>query len=107
MKDRLSKMAESIKAFVENPLTNLVKGIALLLIGLSEASKTFHEDLAHGQVRVGHGLVIIGIFSILSALPHFLEGLEASLRFLDQKGKTKAEAGTNADHAGTEGETAP
>jgi hypothetical protein len=107
MKDRLSNMAGSIKAFVENPLTNLVKGIALLLIGLSEASKTFHEDLAHGQVRVGHGLVIIGVFSILSALPHFLEGLEASIRFVDQQGKGKAQPGSSAVHGGPERENVP
>ncbi len=93
MSDRLHRLAQGITTFVENPLTNLVKGIALFLIGLSEASKTFREDLAHGQVRVGHGLVIIGFFSILSALPHFIEGLEASKRYLDFRDR-KARSGT-------------
>jgi hypothetical protein len=85
MSNRADKIAKAIQAFVENPITNLVKGIALLLIGLSEASRTFREDLEHWQVRVGHGLVIIGIFSTLEALPHVIEGLEASRRFLESR----------------------
>ena len=71
------KVARGINSFVENPVTNLVKGVALVLIGLSDASHTFRGDVAHGQVRVGHGLILIGLFSILGALPHLIEGLEA------------------------------
>jgi hypothetical protein len=70
-------LSRRIQAFVDNPFTNLAKGLALLLIGLSDASHTFREDLAHGQVRVGHGLIIIGIFAILGALPHLIDSLEA------------------------------
>lgn len=102
MSDRLHRLAQGITSFVENPVTNLVKGIALFLIGLSEASRTFHEDLAHGRVRVGHGLVIIGFFSILTALPHFIEGLEASKRFLelrDEKARTCPNPGVGSDDA--------
>ena len=91
MNDRRDKIARAITSFVENPVTNLVKGIALLLIGLTEASRTFREDVAHGQVRVGHGLVIIGLFGILDALPHWIEGLDASRKFLESKGKKDRE----------------
>src|ERR1700758_353561 len=96
MNDRWDRIARAITAFVENPVTNLVKGIALLLIGLTEASRTFREDVTHGHVRVGHGLVIIGIFSILEALPHIIEGLDASRRFLEHKAK-KGEAPHETD----------
>jgi hypothetical protein len=85
MSNGADKIARAIQAFVENPFTNLVKGITLLLIGVSEASRTIHEDLEHWQLRVGHGLVIIGIFSTLEALPHVIEGLEASRRFLESR----------------------
>ena len=84
MSEQSKPFSRKIQAFVDNPVTNLLKGVALLLIGLSDASRTFREDLAHGQVRVGHGLVIIGLFSILGALPHILEGLEASGRYLER-----------------------
>ena len=87
MNDRADKIARAITAFVENPVTNLLKGIALLLIGLTEAARTFREDVANGHVRVGHGIIIIGIFSILEALPHIMEGLDASRKFLEFKGK--------------------
>jgi hypothetical protein len=85
MNSRRDQIARAIAAFVENPITNLVKGIALLLIGLLDAARTFREDIASGQVRVGHGLIIIGLFSILDALPHLIEGLEASGKFLESK----------------------
>jgi len=91
MSDRRDQIANAITAFVENPVTNLVKGIALLVIGLTEASHTFREDIAHGQLRVGHGIVIIGIFSILQALPPLIEGLDAGRKYLEHKGKTGQE----------------
>ncbi len=90
------KIAIAITRFVENPITNLVKGIALLLIGLSEASRTFTDDLSHKRLRVGHGLIIIGFFGILDALPHFIGGLEAGKRYLelrDRKPRPDRESG--------------
>ena len=69
MSSRRDRIAHAIETFVEHPITNLVKGIVLLLIGLTEAARTFHEDLASGHLRVGHGLMIIGLFSMLEALP--------------------------------------
>src|SRR3954454_1613358 len=83
MANRTAVIARAITRFVDNPITNLVKGIALLVIGLSEASKTFTDDLAHKQLRVGHGLIIIGVFGILQALPPLIEGLEAGRQFLE------------------------
>jgi hypothetical protein len=83
MNERRERIARAITAFVENPLTNLVKGVLLLLIGLSEASKTLVEDVTHGHLRVGHGLIIIGLFGILDALPHVIEGVEAGKRYID------------------------
>jgi hypothetical protein len=87
MSDRLDRLARAISSFVENPVTNLVKGIALFLIGLSEASKTFTDDLARKQLRVGHGLIIIEVFGILSALPHLIDGLEAGRRYIELRDK--------------------
>ncbi len=65
MNDAGKRVGRAIEAFIENPVTILVKGLLLFFIGLSEASRTFHEDLIHKQVRVGHGLILIGLFSIL------------------------------------------
>jgi hypothetical protein len=99
MGERADRIAHAIKTFVENPVTNLVKGLALLLIGLSEASRTFHEDVAHGQFRVGHGLIIIGIFSILSALPHIIESMEAGERYLEiRQAKGEKKPGSRETH---------
>ncbi|WP_435011910.1 hypothetical protein P12x_006142 (plasmid) [Tundrisphaera lichenicola] len=96
MTGRWEKAAARIRSFVDNPVTNLVKGVVLVFIGFSEASRTFREDLAQGHVRLGHGLIIIGLFSILESLPHFIDAMEASERYLElreQKDQEKREAG--------------
>ena len=101
MSHRSETIARAITRFVENPVTNLVKGIALFSIGLSEASRTFADDLEHKQLRVGHGLVIIGAFGILSAVPHLIDGLASDRRYLESRSK-KARPGPDA---GAERET--
>jgi hypothetical protein len=83
--ERRDRLARKIRAFVENPITNLVNGALLFLIGLTEASRTFEDDVANRQLRVGHGLILIGLFSALQALPHLLAGLDASGRYLESK----------------------
>jgi hypothetical protein len=95
MSESSSKLARGIKAFVENPITNLVKGVLLMMIGFSDASQTFRDDVSHGHFRLGHGLVIIGIFSVLGALPHLIDSLDAGVRyleFLEKKKEAKNEA---------------
>jgi hypothetical protein len=71
-----------------------VKGALLVLIGLSEASKTLIDDVTHGQLRVGHGLIIIELFGILDAVPHLIEGVEAGKRYLDlRQDRSRPESG--------------
>ena len=89
MSDRGDRIANAIKSFVENPVTKLVKGLALLLIGLSDASHTLRDDITHGHVRVGHGLIIIGAFSILGALPHLIDSMEAGERYIELREQKK------------------
>ena len=99
MSDRRDQIARAISSFVENPVTNLVKGTVLLLIGLSEASRTFIDDITQRRLRVGHGLIIIGLFGILGALPHFIEGVEAGKRYLDlREDKARPEPDPGAVH---------
>ena len=78
-------VARGIKSFVESPITNLVKGVALLVIGMTDASHTFRDDVKHGGLRLGHGMIIIGLFSILGALPHFVDALDASSKYLGRR----------------------
>src|SRR5207249_477282 len=87
MSDRLDRLARAISSFVENPVTNLTKGTVLMLIGVSEISATFIDDFTHRHLRVGHGLIIIGVFGILGALPPLIEALEAGKRYLDLRDK--------------------
>jgi hypothetical protein len=83
MSRRADVVAGAIRSFVEN----LVKGLVLLAIGLSDAWGTVRQDIAHRHLRVGHGLIIIGFFSLLGALPPLIESLEAWGRFLEARVK--------------------
>ena len=88
------RIGRAITRFVENPVTNLVKGIMLLIIGLSEASKTLTDDIVHKQLRVGHGLIIIGVFGILEALPNLINSMKAGGQYLesrDEKSRARRE----------------
>lgn len=78
-------IARGITLFVEHPVTNLMRGVALLAIGFSEASKTFTDDMTHGQLRLGHGLIIIGGFGVLAALPNLIDVLDAGRRYLEAR----------------------
>lgn len=104
MSDRAVRVARWIDAFVESPVTNLVKGLILLLIGLSDASHTLIDDVHGRHLRVGHGLILIGLFGILGALPELIEGAEAGQRYIDlrqEKARRKSDpgAGQESDRA--------
>ena len=81
MSSYLEMFGRRITRFVESPVTILVKGIVLLVIGFTDASKTLTDDLKHGQFRVGHGLIIIGAFGVLGTVPHLIDGLAAGVLF--------------------------
>ena len=98
--DLLARAGRVIRAFVDSPVTNLVKGALLLLIGLSEVSHTLKEDVEKGHLRVGHGLVILGLFSVLDTVPRFIEGLEASRRYVDYRKSRGAPAPGRGDAPG-------
>lgn len=77
--------ARALRAFVNHPLTNLVKGLVLLAIGISDAWGMVRQDVGRLHLRVGHGLIVLGLFSVIEALPHFLDGLSAGERFLEAR----------------------
>jgi hypothetical protein len=85
MSKRGEWLAHRISAFVENPVTNLLKGITLLLIGIGYATQTFQDDVVHKRLHVGQGLIIIGLFSILGAVPHLIGAMDAGERFLERR----------------------
>lgn len=72
----LDKILETTRSFVENPYTNLFIGMILFGSGLSEAWNTLQNDIVHMNLKVHHGIMIYGIFSMLKTLPDIFESLE-------------------------------
>jgi hypothetical protein len=64
-------------------------------LAFADVSHTFWHDVSHGHVRLGHGLIIIGLFSILSAPPHFIDSSEAGGRFLELREEKKSKEESN------------
>jgi hypothetical protein len=81
--ERRVKIARAIQSFVDNPIVILLKGLTLILIGLSGAWHTLVDDIVHGHIRLGHGLILLGVFNVLDSLPHLVGGLEATQRYLE------------------------
>ena len=94
MSDRWSRIARAIDSFVENPITNLVKGVASCSSASPKPRGPSRKTFTESHLRVGHGLVIIGFFGILEALPHLIDGLEAGKRYAELRAtKEPTEAG--------------
>jgi hypothetical protein len=72
----LDKTIVIMRSFVENPYTNLIIGMILFGSGLSEAWNTLHNDIVHMNIKVHHGVMIFGIFSMLKTLPDIFLSLE-------------------------------
>jgi len=73
----------TLRWVVGHALTQLA--VALVLIGTSvaELSETFVEDLHSGRLRASHGLLVVGVWQVLQAIPNLVEGLE---RYLEESG---------------------
>lgn len=68
--------------FVRHPSTNFFVGVALIISGLADV----FEDLRNREgfeLAVHHGVVVYGLFKVLTAIADIFEGLEKSLRRYD------------------------
>lgn len=72
--------------FVRHPSTNLVVGIVLIVSGSAEAI----EDLRGTEgveLAVHHGVIVYGLFKVLTAAADIFEGLEKSLKRYEAAGR--------------------
>jgi hypothetical protein len=72
----LRRLAGALKGFVDHPVTKLGVGLILIASGLIEAYDTILNDFHRLRVRVGHGVVILGVVNVLASLPEVIEGIE-------------------------------
>jgi hypothetical protein len=79
------RVSQSIKRFVEHPLTKLGIGLILITSGVVETYDTIAEDIQTGRLRLGHGVILLGFVNALAALPELIEGIERWLRYLESR----------------------
>jgi hypothetical protein len=87
------RIALALKRFVDHPLTRLGVGLILIASGLIEAYDTVLDDLHRLRVRVGHGVVILGVVHVFASLPDVITGIEQWLRYLE--GREDSREGLN------------
>jgi hypothetical protein len=79
------RVAQALKRFVDHPVTKLFVGLILIISGLIEAYDTVLDDVHRLRVRVGHGVVILGVVNVLASLPEVIEGIEHWLNYLEKR----------------------
>src|SRR5262245_3202980 len=70
------RIALALRRFVNHPMTQFGVGLLLITSGLIEAHDTVLDDLYRLRVRVGHGVVILGLVHVLASLPGVIEGID-------------------------------
>jgi hypothetical protein len=76
------RIALALKRFVDHPITRLVVGLILIVSGMIEAYDTVLDGFHRLRVRVGHGVVILGVVHVLASLPEVIDGLERWLSYI-------------------------
>ena len=88
----------ALKRFVDHPITKLVVGLILIASGLIEAYDTVLDDLHHLRVRVGHGVVILGLVNVLASLPGVIQGIDHWLSYLEgREARRQGRDGSDGD----------
>ena len=95
-------IALALKRFVDHPMTKLGVGLILIASGLIEAYDTVLDDLHRLRVRVGHGVVILGVVNVLASLPEVIEGIQHWLSYLEgreasRQGRDSPDGGSRAN----------
>ena len=58
-------------------------GVILFVTGFAEAYQSFSSDVAHMQIGAHHGVLILGVFSMVSSVPDLIEGVGSSVEYLE------------------------
>jgi hypothetical protein len=86
------RFIDALKAFVEHPTTKLVVAIILIVSGLIETLDTVKEDVSNLRVRVGHGIILLGLVNAFSSLPPVIDGIERWLKAAEIKRERRQQA---------------
>jgi hypothetical protein len=66
-------MKRLIKLVARNCYLHLFLGAVVALSGLLEFGQTLVEDLSSGNIRSGHGVILLGLLHVARALAELVE----------------------------------
>lgn len=81
----MKRVLQWLRLIVQNPVTQLVTGLILLISGGSEVITELMEAQHSFRLGVHHGVALVGLIQSLGSLPDVVEGLEHSMRGVDKE----------------------
>ena len=66
---------ETLKAFLENPIINIVIALVLIISSFAEGWDDFSEGVTEFSLGVHHGVLLFGTAMLLRGIIEFLEAL--------------------------------
>ena len=79
----MASTSQSIRLFVEHPVTRLSVGLILFSSGFAEAYRSFAQDYEHLRIGVHHGVMLFGLFNMIASIPDLIEGVATSAEYLE------------------------
>jgi hypothetical protein len=70
-------------------MTRLSVGVILFVTGFAEAYQSFASDIAHLRIGVHRGVLVLGVFSMVSSVPDLIEGVGSSVEYLEHLERTR------------------
>lgn len=71
----MTSFKSMLRKLVHNPILDFSVGIILFVTGLSEALASF-TDFSHLKLGVHHGVVVLGLVTMLKSVADLFAGLE-------------------------------
>ncbi|CAB5089738.1 hypothetical protein D3OALGA1CA_5799 [Olavius algarvensis associated proteobacterium Delta 3] len=75
-----------IRLILDHPLTDLFVSVVLIVTALSEDWHTLYTDLVHFDAGVHHGVLVLGVVSLLKTIPDLLDAAERIYKVRERAG---------------------
>ena len=70
------KAKEIILWVAKNKFLHIFLGLITVYAGFSETWETLAKDISSGQIKGGHGVILIGVLHLLRSIAEFIEAAD-------------------------------
>ena len=70
------KAKEIVLWVAKNKFLHIFLGLITVYAGFSETWETLAKDISSGQIKGGHGVILIGVLHLLRSIAEFIEAAD-------------------------------